>query len=129
MTERYIVKIEARFEAAHNLRSYRGVEEPLHGHSYRVEAFIRSLSESLDEDDIAVDFISSRSKLELLAKKLDYNYINRVPPFTEINPTAENVAAWFHRELSSSLRSDGAVVDSITLWEGPVNSVSYRPGS
>lgn len=127
MTERYIVKIEARFEAAHNLRTYRGVEEPLHGHSYKVEAFIRSLSESLDEDDIAVDFISSRSKLELLAKKLDYNYINIVPPFTEINPTAENVAAWFYRELSSSLHSEGAVVDSITLWEGPVNSVSYRP--
>jgi len=127
MTERYIVKIEARFEAAHNLRSYRGVEEPLHGHSYRVEAFIRSLSGSLDDDDIAVDFISSRGKLEILARKLDYNYINIVPPFTEINPTAENVAAWFYRELSSSLHGEGAVVDSITLWEGPVNSVSYTP--
>jgi len=127
MTDRYTVKIEARFEAAHNLRSYRGVEEPLHGHSYRVEAFIRPASGSLDDDDIAVDFISSRNKLELLAKKLDYNYINNVAPFTELNPSAENIAAWFHRELSSSLSSEGAVVDSITLWEGPVNSVTYTP--
>ncbi|MGZ7078042.1 MAG: 6-carboxytetrahydropterin synthase, partial [Thermoanaerobaculia bacterium] len=32
------MRVEARFEAAHFLREYRGISEPLHGHSYKVEA-------------------------------------------------------------------------------------------
>ena len=34
----YSVRVEARFESAHYLREYRGISEPLHGHSYKVEA-------------------------------------------------------------------------------------------
>ncbi|MGZ5476312.1 MAG: 6-pyruvoyl trahydropterin synthase family protein, partial [Thermoanaerobaculia bacterium] len=32
----YSVRVEARFESAHYLREYRGISEPLHGHSYKV---------------------------------------------------------------------------------------------
>ena len=127
MTPKYSVSIEARFEAAHNLRSYRGIAEPLHGHSYRVIAELSGRSGGLDEDAIAVDFVSSKRELERLAKKLDYGYINEVEPFTEINPSAENIAAWFHRELTAALSGDDAVVQSVLLWEGPVNFVTYRP--
>ena len=38
MTLRFTVRVEARFESAHYLREYRGISEPLHGHSYKVEA-------------------------------------------------------------------------------------------
>ena len=122
---RYSVHIEARFEAAHNLRSYRGVAEPLHGHSYRVIAEVASPSGGLDGDDIAVDFISARAALENLAKRLDYGYINDVEPFNTTNPSAENIAAWFHRELSGALATENAIVRSITLWEGPTNYVTF----
>ena len=123
----HTVSIEARFEAAHNLRTYRGIAEPLHGHSYRVIAELTSISGELDEDAIAVDFVSSKRELERLAKKLDYGYINEVEPFTMLNPSAENIASWFHRELTDALRDEGAVVRSITLWEGPVNFVTFVP--
>ena len=128
MSSRYTVSIEARFEAAHNLRSYRGVAEPLHGHSYRVVAELESSRGALDEDDIAVDFVASKRELERLAKKLDYGYINDVEPFTTINPSAENIATWFHRQLSAALRPEQAVVRSVTVWEGPINFVTYTPG-
>jgi len=49
-----------------------------------------------------------------------------VPPFDNINPSAENIAQWFHRELSDAVASENAVVRAITLWEGPVNSVTFR---
>lgn len=124
----YSVSIEARFEAAHNLRSYRGIAEPLHGHSYRVIAELASSSGDLDDDAIAVDFVSSKRELERLAKKLDYGYINEVEPFTALNPSAENIASWFYRELTDALRDERAVVRSITLWEGPVNFVTFVPG-
>ncbi|MGZ8828818.1 MAG: 6-pyruvoyl trahydropterin synthase family protein [Thermoanaerobaculia bacterium] len=123
----YSVRVEARFESAHYLREYRGISEPLHGHSYKVEADLAARGGGVDGDAIAVDFVSAKRKLEALAKKLDYGCINDIPPFTEINPSAENIAAWFHRELSNAVANENAVVTAVTIWEGPVNSVTFMP--
>lgn len=123
----FTVRVEARFESAHYLREYRGISEPLHGHSYKVEAELAGDGGGLDRDAIAVDFVSAKAKLETLAKKLDYGCINEVPPFDRINPSAENVAQWFHRELSAAVAGEKAVVRAVTIWEGPVNAVTYRP--
>ena len=128
MSEGYVVKIQARFESAHFLRSYRGISEPLHGHSYLVEAELAAPDGGLDDDDLAIDFVASKRELERLAKALDYGCINDVPPFDEINPSAENIARWFHDELTNCLTSEGAVVRGVTIWEGPTNSVRYEAG-
>jgi 6-pyruvoyltetrahydropterin/6-carboxytetrahydropterin synthase len=121
---KFTVRVEARFEAAHYLREYRGISEPLHGHSYKVEADLAGRGGSLDSDAIAVDFVSAKRKLEALARRLDYGCINDVPPFTELNPTAENIAEWFARELQSAVEDEQATVVAVTIWEGPVNSVT-----
>ena len=124
---KYTVRVEARFESAHFLREYRGISEPLHGHSYKVEADLAARGGGLDSDAIAVDFVSAKRKLEALAKRLDYACINDVPPFTEVNPSAENIAEWFARELQSAVDDENAVVTAVTIWEGPVNSVTFAP--
>jgi 6-pyruvoyltetrahydropterin/6-carboxytetrahydropterin synthase len=126
MSGRFTVRVEARFEAAHFLREYRGISEPLHGHSYKVEADLVGTGGGLDSDAIAVDFVSAKRKLEALAKTLDYGCINDIPPFDAINPTAENIAEWFSRELQSAVANENAVVVGVTIWEGPVNSVRYE---
>src|SRR2546426_23574 len=59
----YRVTVTARFEAAHNLIDYPGGPEPLHGHSYRVEAVLES--PGLQENDIAVNFVAARKALEI----------------------------------------------------------------
>jgi 6-pyruvoyltetrahydropterin/6-carboxytetrahydropterin synthase len=123
----FSVRVEARFEAAHYLREYRGISEPLHGHSYKVEAELAARGGGVDGDAIAVDFVSAKRKLETLAKRLDYGCINDVAPFTAINPSAENIARWFHGELSAAVADENAVVRAVTVWEGPVNSVTFRP--
>jgi len=122
----FTVRVEARFEAAHFLREYRGISEPLHGHSYKVEAELAARGGGVDDDAIAVDFVSAKRKLELLAKQLDYGCINDVPPFDKVNPSAENIAEWFHRELSVAVSDENAIVTAVTIWEGPVNSVRYE---
>jgi 6-pyruvoyltetrahydropterin/6-carboxytetrahydropterin synthase len=127
MSGNFTVRVEARFEAAHYLREYRGISEPLHGHSYKVEADLAATGGGVDEDAIAVDFVSAKRKLEQLAKTLDYGCINDVAPFTTINPSAENIAEWFARELQSAVHDENAVVVAVTIWEGPVNSVTYTP--
>jgi 6-pyruvoyltetrahydropterin/6-carboxytetrahydropterin synthase len=127
MPARYTVRVEARFESAHYLREYRGISEPLHGHSYKVEADLIARGGGLDRDAIAVDFVSAKRKLEALAKKLDYGCINDVAPFTEINPSAENIAEWFASELQRAVDDENALVTAVTVWEGPVNSVTFVP--
>src|SRR5918993_4482905 len=119
MSGKYSVRVEARFESAHCLREYRGITEPLHGHSYKVEADLAGRGGGVDSDAIAVDFVSAKRKLETLAKKLDYGCINDVPPFNEVNPSAENIAEWFARELQSAVDDENAIVTAVTLWEGP----------
>ncbi|HEX3107916.1 MAG TPA: 6-carboxytetrahydropterin synthase [Thermoanaerobaculia bacterium] len=125
----FIVRVEARFEAAHYLREYRGISEPLHGHSYKVEAELAAAGGGVDQDAIAVDFVSAKRKLEALAKKLDYGCINDVPPFDTINPSAENIAKWFAQELGAAVAGEQARVIAVTIWEGPVNSVRYEQTS
>ena len=123
----FTIQVEAHFEAAHFLRSYRGVAEPLHGHSYKVVAELSRARSPLDSEDLSVDFIQASRDLAGVAKRLDYICINEVPPFDKLNPTAENVAQWIHQELSAIAQKGGAIVRSVTVFEGPFNSVRYEP--
>jgi len=124
----YVVKIQARFESAHFLREYRGICEPLHGHSYLVEAELSAPDGGLDGDDLAIDFVASKRELERLAKLLDYHCINDVAPFDAINPSAENIARWFHDGLRGALGAETTRIVAIVVWEGPFNSVRYAAG-
>ena len=60
----YRVTVSARFEAAHNLIDYEGGPEPLHGHSYKVEAVLAA--EKLQRYDVAVDFVPAKKALEAI---------------------------------------------------------------
>jgi 6-pyruvoyltetrahydropterin/6-carboxytetrahydropterin synthase len=118
------VTISARFEAAHNLIHYRGQPEPLHGHSYLVEVALES--GSLDEDDLAADFVPAKEGLRKIASEFDYRYINEHPEFRGRNTSAENIARYFAERLGgSALRGNAAVVE-VTVWEGPENRATWR---
>jgi 6-pyruvoyltetrahydropterin/6-carboxytetrahydropterin synthase len=120
----YRVTVTARFEAAHNLIDYEGGPEPLHGHSYRVEAVLES--EKLQQYDLAVDFVPARKALEALAKQLDYRYINEHPDFAGRNTSAENLARWFAEKLATSGTLGWSNVSEVTVWEGPENRATFR---
>ena len=121
----YRVTVTARFEAAHNLIDYEGGPEPLHGHSYRVEAVLES--EKLQQYDVAVDFVPARKALEALARQFDYRYINEHPDFAGRNTSAENLARWFNDRLEISGALGHARVVEVTVWEGPENRATYAP--
>lgn len=121
--ETFVIQVEARFEAAHNLRQYYGRPEPLHGHSWRIEARIQSAG--LDREALSIDYVKVKKALEDLAKKLDYTYINAVAPFNRINPSSENIARWFFEGLNRKELLGKSVLAEVTLWEGPFNSLTY----
>jgi len=121
----YRVTVSARFEAAHNLIDYEGGPEPLHGHSYRVEAVLEA--DELSSQGLAVDFVPARRALEAIAKELDYGYINEHPAFAGRNTSAENLARHFAERLEASGAPGRARVAEVTVWEGPENRATYRP--
>ena len=112
---RYNVTVESTFEAAHFLRTYKGIEEPLHGHTWKVEA--EFFSEKLDQDQVSVDFLPVRAVLHKTAIRLDHSNLNEIPPFNDINPSAERVAHWFWEQLLPEVPKDCTLI-AITVWEG-----------
>jgi 6-pyruvoyltetrahydropterin/6-carboxytetrahydropterin synthase len=121
----YRVTVSARFEAAHNLIDYEGGPEPLHGHSYLVEAVLEA--DKLQQYDVAVDFVPAKKALQAVAKEFDYGYVNDHPDFRGRNTSAENVARYFAERLESSGALGSARVTEIVVWEGPENRAAYRP--
>lgn len=119
----YVLRAGARFEAAHSLRSYRGAPEPVHGHSWRVEAAVET--GSLDEEGMGYDFVTLRGALVELAGRLDHRDLNGLEPFARQSPTTEHVARWFFDGLRRTLPE--APLKEVTVWEGPDCSATYRP--
>ena len=124
MTETYTIRVEATFESAHNLREYYGKPEPLHGHSWKVEA--KFICQKLNREDFGVDYVVAEKAIRELAAKLDHRYINEIPPFDKLNPTSENIAKWFYGELNKPEIRQNSVLDEVTVWEGTHAYVTYR---
>lgn len=120
----YRVTVTARFEAAHNLLDYEGGPEPLHGHSYKVEAVLET--DKLQRYDLAQDFVPAKKALEEIAREFHFTYINDHPAFAGRNTSAENLARYFLEKLESSRSLAWARVAYVTIWEGPDNRATYR---
>ena len=88
------VSVDRTFAAAHKLRDYHGKCESLHGHNYKVRVSIES--EALDEIGLVVDFVEIKRLIDTAIDKLDHTYLNEVPPFDVLNPSAENIAKLLH---------------------------------
>ena len=123
MTEEFTIRVEARFEAAHNLREYKGAPEPLHGHSWKVEAKFKCAK--LDHEDIGIDYVEAEKAIRELARRFDHRYINEVPPFDKINPTSENIARWFFDELNRPQIRQNTKLTEVIVWEGLEAYVAY----
>jgi 6-pyruvoyltetrahydropterin/6-carboxytetrahydropterin synthase len=120
---RYNLKIVADFSSAHTLRGYPGACARLHGHNWKVE--VEVIASQLDEVGMGLDFKVIKQATRDVAEGLDHRYLNDLEPFARINPTAENIAAFFYRELSAQLNSPGTRVHAVTLWETDRACVRY----
>lgn len=123
MAPRYSMKIVTDFAAAHFLRDYAGVCNRLHGHNWKVE--VQVTATALDKVGMGMDFKDIKDATRQLLGGLDHYNLNDVPPFDRINPTAENIAAFFHEKLSEALNSDVVKVSAVTIWETDRACVTY----
>jgi 6-pyruvoyltetrahydropterin/6-carboxytetrahydropterin synthase len=122
----FTVRCHATFEAAHHLRDYVGGPEPVHGHSWKIEVALGT--DTLGPYDLSVDFVPTERLVRELAARLHDTDLNSVPPFDVKNPTAENVALWVAGQIAEvGVLAGGVRLEEVTVWEGPRNSVTYRP--
>jgi 6-pyruvoyltetrahydropterin/6-carboxytetrahydropterin synthase len=120
----YVVSVRAHYDSAHFLRKYKGKCENLHGHHYVVEVALAT--EDLNESGLAFDFVDVKRHLRELADWLDHQNINDLPPFTEIESSAENQARFFFDELKR--RVPEAMADALLytrVWETPTQWAQY----
>ncbi|HEV2205969.1 MAG TPA: 6-carboxytetrahydropterin synthase QueD [Candidatus Acidoferrales bacterium] len=121
------VSVDATFAAAHRLRGYQGKCEQLHGHNYRVRLVVAG--EQLDEVGLLQDFTALKRVLRGIVDKLDHQYLNELPPFDKMNPSAENLARFIHDETAKQLAGllGEASLAGVTVWETETASATYKP--
>lgn len=115
----FIVK-KFKFDAAHNLVSYKGKCENLHGHTYLLVVVIEGYP---DNEGMIMDFVELKNIVnEEIISILDHSYINEIIS----QPTAENIAIWIWNRLEERIRRENCRLYEIQVWETEESGVIYR---
>ncbi len=120
------VSVEQTFAAGHALRNYKGKCENVHGHNYRVRITIQG--DQLDSTGLLVDFLDVKRLMGGVIDYLDHRFINDLPPFDQLNPSAENIAKYFFDQVNGGLKNEVPVhIAEVQIWETDTSSAIYRP--
>jgi 6-pyruvoyltetrahydropterin/6-carboxytetrahydropterin synthase len=111
--------VEDTFDAAHALRGYEGACENLHGHTWKVQLFLRG--NKLNKIGLLEDFKHLKARLALALKPYDHKLINDTPPFDKQNPTSENLA----ETIFKLLKKEYPGLSKVTVWESATTNASY----
>jgi 6-pyruvoyltetrahydropterin/6-carboxytetrahydropterin synthase len=125
----YEISVEESFAAGHSLRGYEGKCERVHGHNYRVRVTFEG--EQLDSRGLLLDFSEVKRLMRGLIERWDHRFLNDVPPFDVLNPSAENMAKYFYEELARGLQAGAREVPicvaEVKIWETDTATATYRP--
>lgn len=139
----YGLKTEASFDSAHFLTSYYGKCENLHGHRWRVVAYLRTQSlgaigDEVTNRDMVVDFGVFKRAVRELAEEFDHTFLveeGSLKPATlacladegfsikvlPFRTTAENLA----RHFCETLAERGLPCAQVDVYETPLNCATY----
>jgi 6-pyruvoyltetrahydropterin/6-carboxytetrahydropterin synthase len=121
------VAVEQSFASAHALRNYKGRCENVHGHNWKVRVVIEG--EKLDATGMLVDFLDVKSFMGEILDRIDHQFLNEIPPFDVVNPSAENIAEYFYQQMTGRLAETPVPVRirEVKIWETEIQSATYRP--
>ena len=136
----YGLKTESSFDAAHFLTDYHGKCENLHGHRWRVVAYLaqEKLWNEGQTRDMVIDFGEFKHVLRELTEELDHSFIveeGSLMPETlaclekegfalsmmPFRTTAENLARYFYDRMADS----GLSISQVEVYETPNNCAIY----
>ena len=136
----YGLKTESSFDAAHFLTDYHGKCENLHGHRWRVVAYLaqEKLWNEGTHKDMVIDFGEFKHVLRELTEELDHSFIveeGSLMPETlaclekegfalsmmPFRTTAENLARYFYDRMADS----GLSISQLEFYQTPNNCAIY----
>ncbi len=123
----YEISKDFMFSAAHQIRFHGGKCERMHGHNWRVRVHARA--SALNRIGMVVDFADLQALVAEACARFDHQNVNEVPPFDEVNTTAENLARFFYQEVDRRLlESEGGRVrvSKVEVWENQGSLAVYR---
>lgn len=137
----YGLKTESCFDSAHFLSEYNGKCENLHGHRWRVVAYLEqgTLRTEGDMKDMVVDFGPFKAAVRALTEELDHAFLveegSLMPETVDclhregfklimlpFRTTAENLAKYFFDRLVAK----DFPVSQVDVYETPNNCAMYR---
>ena len=121
------ISVEHTFAAGHALREYKGKCENVHGHNYKVRVTV--VGDKLNPAGLLMDFADLRAEIKRLIENLDHRFLNDIPPFDRLNPSAENLAKYICDNLEPQASNQGLRVLGVTVWETDTTSATYRPSA
>ena len=130
MAGTFLIRVRAEFSGAHQLHGYDGPCARMHGHNWIVEVEIAA--SALDGIGMGVDFRAVRGALSEITGEMEHQTLNDLPPFRDVNPTAEHVAAHVHRRMAAWIAGlppagrDRLTLRGVTIWENARSSVRYE---
>jgi 6-pyruvoyltetrahydropterin/6-carboxytetrahydropterin synthase len=78
---------------------------------------------------MVVDFADLQKIVAEVCARFDHQNINEIPPFDEVNTTAELLARHFYVEANRRLELEGGGrvrVSKVEVWENPGSLAVYR---
>ncbi len=116
------VRVEKTIAAAHRLFDYNGPCESLHGHNYRVQVTYGGTE--LDRYGMLVDFTDVKKVFHAVLDTLDHTYLNELPAFQNLSPSAENIAAHIYHALNQTPFPRAHLL-RVSVWETPTQCATY----
>jgi len=120
----YQVTVQVEFAAAHRLAGYPGECANIHGHTWQVEVTVSGYR--LDDQGMLIDFRELKRLVNEAVAGYDHAFLNQIPPFDQVNPTAENLARKIFEDIEDRLRSPGINVEQVTVRESPRAWATFR---
>jgi len=118
------LEVTKRFYASHGLYDFRGEDELIHEHHWKVVVFAKA--ETLDISGCAIDFHEVDHLLNKVLSRFQGACFNDHAPFDVLSPSAENIAKYLHEELNLSLKSNLAAIFRVMVCEDEEHCASYE---
>jgi 6-pyruvoyltetrahydropterin/6-carboxytetrahydropterin synthase len=120
------LQVKSHFDSAHFLRNYQGKCARIHGHRWDVVFVFQGKAEP-DELGMLVDFGDLRKIID--ANLPDHTFLNDLPEYKEINPTAENICEhlfYQFRDLFFEKFQNRIMLTKVEIYESPNCSASVE---
>jgi 6-pyruvoyltetrahydropterin/6-carboxytetrahydropterin synthase len=121
----YELKVVTRFAAAHRLTMVGTQCENMHGHNWKIEAYLAG--DRLDDAGVLMDFGVVKARLREIIGRLDHQFLNELEMFAGRQPSSERIAAYVAEELRKGIDTPGVRVSKVSAWESEDACATYMP--